>query len=390
MEYALLSYQTTNLGDEIQSLAAKQFLPATDLLIDRDALGHVPGSVPAKLILNGWHTHRPESWPPAGNLIPLVTSFHITAEPSEGGGAPAAETLLRGKNLTYLRSRGPVGARDLWTLRLLEDHDVEAYFSACLTLTLGTGEKRKRGGYVCAVDVRGPLADRLQRRFDDGLVSLTHGDALPGTFEERAARARRLLSIYATARCVVTTRLHCALPCLALGTPVLFIEAATDGYRFDGLRELLHTLTPGEFLEDEGRYDLEDPPPNSGAYLGHRESLIESVNDFMFDGESPSRRPLFPFEPEVEVEPLIRIERSLAHWQRVAADATQCFTSIFRPGRNYTSDAPPDFLRDLARVHLGMGNREEARRLLAFALTRRENAPYIKELLASLGEAEKD
>jgi len=390
MRYALLSYRTTNLGDEIQSLAAQQFLPATDLLVDRDNLdvALAAGQGPAKLILNGWHTHHPESWPPSSDLIPLLTSFHITAEPGADGVASASELLLRGENLAYLRAWEPVGARDRWTLGLLERCGVEAYFSGCLTLTLGAETARRRGSYVCAVDVPGRLEGRLGRRFGDELVSLTHTDVLPGTFEDRSERARRLLSIYAFARCVVTTRLHCALPCLALGTPVLFVETASDRYRFEGLRELLHTSSLEDLLEGDGRYDVADPPPNFEEHLGYRARLIEAVNSFLFEAESPAPRPLFPFEPDPGVEPLIRIERSLTHWQRAAQDAARSFSAVFRSGRDYSSDAPPDFLRDIARVHLGVGNRTEARRLLELALTKRKNAPYIKELLASLDASE--
>ena len=35
IKYALLSYDTENIGDEIQSLAAKRFLPRVDLLLNR-------------------------------------------------------------------------------------------------------------------------------------------------------------------------------------------------------------------------------------------------------------------------------------------------------------------------------------------------------------------
>ena len=78
--FALLSYATNNLGDEIQSVAARQFLPSVDLLVERDSwTPSSPNPVgPYKLIMNGWFTHSPEKWPPPGFLQPLLTSMHMT------------------------------------------------------------------------------------------------------------------------------------------------------------------------------------------------------------------------------------------------------------------------------------------------------------------------
>ena len=40
MKYGLFKYETENIGDEIQSIAARRFfLPSVDAYIDRDRLG---------------------------------------------------------------------------------------------------------------------------------------------------------------------------------------------------------------------------------------------------------------------------------------------------------------------------------------------------------------
>ncbi len=69
--FALLRYRNTrNLGDEIQSIAARQFLPRVDGFIDRDRLVMSGRKKNAnfKLILNGWYSHSPERWPPPPNI----------------------------------------------------------------------------------------------------------------------------------------------------------------------------------------------------------------------------------------------------------------------------------------------------------------------------------
>src|SRR5262249_58372470 len=114
-KYALLTCHTDNLGDEIQSIAARQFLPSTDLLIDRDAWEPVPPSHAEKfkIILNGWFTHAPERWPPPAMFESLLLSFHISNEVYHlnTSGLRPAESLLAGESLDYLQRHRPIGAR---------------------------------------------------------------------------------------------------------------------------------------------------------------------------------------------------------------------------------------------------------------------------------------
>src|SRR5258708_3271662 len=115
MQYALLRYTTTNLGDEIQSIAARQFLPSVDILVERDRPNLLPegGSGAYKIVFNGWHTHGPENWPPSPDLDPLLISIHITNDVHSASTSRLrpADVLLDGANLDYLRAHGPVGAR---------------------------------------------------------------------------------------------------------------------------------------------------------------------------------------------------------------------------------------------------------------------------------------
>jgi hypothetical protein len=216
-----------------------------------------------------------------------------------------AEVLLEGANLDFLKAHAPVGARDLWTMNLLKEKGVEAYFSGCMTLTIGSGTERKRGDYVCAVNLRKPVFQTLRAKVRGGLVQTTHEDKTLTAFADRMARARKLLSLYAHAKCVVTSKLHCALPCLALGTPVLFVIAAHDSYRFDGLRDLVRHCTPEEFLSGAAGFDPNDPPANDTAYRAYRDKLIGTANRFIDPSRADAGTPLHPFEPDGDIDSLI-------------------------------------------------------------------------------------
>jgi len=61
VKYGLLTYRTENIGDEIQSIAARQFLPRVDIYVERDSLNNVVSDEKIKLIMNGWFTHKPEN-----------------------------------------------------------------------------------------------------------------------------------------------------------------------------------------------------------------------------------------------------------------------------------------------------------------------------------------
>ena len=56
IKYAALSFDTENIGDEIQSLAAQRFLPRIDYYINRDNLDDYPqhNNETIKIILNSW------------------------------------------------------------------------------------------------------------------------------------------------------------------------------------------------------------------------------------------------------------------------------------------------------------------------------------------------
>jgi exopolysaccharide biosynthesis predicted pyruvyltransferase EpsI len=58
--------------------------------------------------------------------------------------------------------------------------------------------------------------------------------------------AESVLKKYASAKLVVTSRLHCALPCLAFGTPVIFVRSGFkkeyDRCRLDGITDLFNTI----------------------------------------------------------------------------------------------------------------------------------------------------
>jgi hypothetical protein len=280
--FGLLSYQTVNLGDEIQSIAARKFLPRVDQYLDREGLNEVtsPGGGRIKLIMNGWFCHRPDKWPPAAAIEPLLISMHITSNPEPDSGIRAREEFSRmPRALEYLRRNGPVGARDYFTLEWLRSHDIECYYSGCLTLTLDRPPVA-REPFIALNDVPDTVAMRIAGATNRPICRTTHADGVTSGIESRLDLAASLIELYAKASCVVTTRLHGALPCLAMGTPVLLVDESWDQSRFTGLNELVHHCSVADFLSGGMDYDVDNPPANPDRHVQVREELEKRTSAF--------------------------------------------------------------------------------------------------------------
>lgn len=106
------------------------------------------------------------------------------------------------------------------------------------------------------------------------------------TFQERFRRANELLTQYATARLVITSRIHAALPCLAFGTPVLPVVTDPTDPRLSGYRQILNIVTIGELRDSKdksvfqinGKPTKRDVIQNPTGFLELRERLIANVS----------------------------------------------------------------------------------------------------------------
>lgn len=81
-----------------------------------------------------------------------------------------------------------------------------------------------------------------------------------------------LLRRYAEAKFCVTCRIHCALPCVAMGTPVVFVESMdkdVDEGRFDGIRELFNMATTRRgSMKANFRFATDEPDGRIGETAG--------------------------------------------------------------------------------------------------------------------------
>jgi len=331
LSYGLLKHSQNNhglvnIGDHIQSCAAEQFMPRIDRYVERDKL-NCDINKPTKIILNGWFTDSPKNWPPNPKLIPLFISFHLQPK--------SAEIIFKKKeNIDYLKKFSPIGCRDYQTIKLLNKVGISTYFSFCLTSTLGLKySSKKRGDKIYLVDplysndfraisqlslkslITSPPIKKIhklkeylfpKRKIDGYLPQeiikkgemINHYVRANKSNKELYTLAKKYLKKYAKAKLVITSRIHCALPCLALNTPVLFLY---DGLfdenqhmaRLRGILDHMNILTTqnkDEINELFGKemnvfhpkdIDWDNPPKNPASHKEFAKDLQARCENFI-------------------------------------------------------------------------------------------------------------
>lgn len=337
MKYKLLAVSTVpaiNIGDYVQALAASQFYPRIDGFIEREEIDEYQEEV-CKMIMNGYYMHDGCHWPPSEKITPLLVAIHINSLVRPKFAAKAS--------LDFFKKYQSVGCRDYDTMDFLKEHGVNAYFSGCLTLTLGYKYKYdgvRKGVYF--VDPKVTFKNKYDKlnyyilswlnsktvniigskwlghsklranerskvmKFYSKYKTLFSKDCLLNaeyiqqedsiyntkfiSNEERLAEAERLVILYSKAALVVTSRIHCALPCLGLDTPVLFInnveQAEWSSCRLRGLLELFNILEWSNKglkanFSISGKISDIDHPINKNTWRPMAKALIEKCHCFI-------------------------------------------------------------------------------------------------------------
>lgn len=292
MKYGvLLQKNNLNIGDDIQAYATSQFLPSVDYLIDRESFDsfRTESGEPVAVIMSAWYMWRKWNWPPASCIFPKYVGFHYADHQlAKQPGTPFKYEFLTGLGGEYLKSFAPIGARDMFTKESLEKLGISSYFSGCITLTLPNQPKLKvERPYVCVVDVDANVAEKLKKDYKDSEIELrfrthTRTTSADQSWEERVKMVEERLTEYQNALCVVTKKLHCSLPCLAMGVPVLLIKQMEDDIRFRPYYDWLHWVKTSDFMTGKGiQYDITNPPANKGLHLETRNKLSEDIKEFI-------------------------------------------------------------------------------------------------------------
>lgn len=301
---AMIYNNSCNLGDNIQTLAALQFITKkvniNDIYwVDRDILNSgiydIKGNkiydiidfpYSLQLIMNGWYDGRLTHWPLNYKLIPYLTSFHINE----------TEFILKDPKfdklktemvqssffdsetkINYFIENSPIGCRDEHTLKLFQKHNIPAYHSCCLTLTLKRNPDIVKTDKILIVDTHILFPKMMKQKVPANIrkkaLYRSQGMVTTRPNDEKMDMAKKLLDEYQECKYVITSRLHCALPCLAFGIPVIFIfDDIIKDIRFDQtIYKILGLDSNGNLPEN---IDWENP-----IITEEQKSTINSIKD---------------------------------------------------------------------------------------------------------------
>lgn len=268
MKYGYMFYQKPvkpemktrpiNLGDPIQSYAVKNLyhemgIADEDIIpVPRYDLAHYDGEE-CICVVNSASNYEELAYdsyfmPPSDKVHVIPMSLHIHRK-------------LPDEELAYYKTCGGVGCRDIYTMEYLRGLGVDAYLSGCLTLTLPrrTKEQEKNADKIYLLDVSSDVLDVMPSEIKQKGIVLTNilrhvisGDSnrisVEDAYKEHRLGEERIALLRDTAKLVITSKLHVAAPCLAMGIPVIAAKKHF-GDRFGFLDRLMPLYTSEHYKE---------------------------------------------------------------------------------------------------------------------------------------------
>lgn len=256
MKFAVLSYERKylslsgkaqqNLGDWIQTIATEELYKEwgiTDYIhVSRNDAREYNGEY-VLLPFNGFNTlidkanYKTKTFPLSPKIIPVFFSMHYH------------DKYIPKKMLLQLIQYGPIGCRDEETMQNLRAQGIQSYLSGCVTALLPKRNPSINQNKILLVDPPNGIEEYIPSHFKKNIeyhtnmfrITRTTGEPYMTTEESSSAynHAKDVLQYYKdNAALVVTSRLHVASPCMAMGIPVVLAKEDFDG-RFAWIEKYL-------------------------------------------------------------------------------------------------------------------------------------------------------
>lgn len=256
--FSIFTFDTDNIGDDMQAMSMMLHLRSVRHFLDREQLGSYKGkrlSIATTAAFPG----LPGSVPSA-DLDPFFWGMCV------GSNAFSRDPEW----LAMFKKHQPIGTRDTASVERLSKLGIDAYWSGCVTLHLGRRLKpvplSERKG-ILFVDVKPAEEEKfVPQHIRDQAVRISSfvSKSMRDNQLERFAWLARLVDRLRHARLVVTRRLHVALPCVGMGTPVIALPVpriSAPRYRFSGFDTFLPVRYNDEPWGNEIPFDWDDPQP---------------------------------------------------------------------------------------------------------------------------------
>lgn len=235
---------SVNIGDDLQLVAIENMYKKMN--IEYDDVVRIPFSQLASY--NGEYVILPISFPLYGySHDRYITMFSDRIIPVFLGLSIMAENILP-EEVEYLRRYEPIGCRDYYTYKVMKNHNIDAYVNGCMTITLDKSIfKKTTETFDKKVYITDLNEDYLKYVPEEILKNCEYRSQILESCDEPEEMAKtQIKEYYEKASLVITTRLHCAMPCVALGIPVIVLKDRYS-FRFPTLSAYMHIYTKDDF-----------------------------------------------------------------------------------------------------------------------------------------------
>lgn len=225
MKYANLSYhggsiykdasnEMVNIGDIIQTLAIdylyeRMGIKDEVIQIERGDLATYDGEyviLPINCMFSGYAKDL-DVFAISDRIIPVFLGLAIRGD------------SLSKNDITYLKRFEPIGCRDEFTFNIIKKYNIKCWLNGCMTFVLPERKEKNVDKIIC-VDVPETIKEYLPK--DREVEFLSHIQAV-----DRENIKQKVIEKYEyyknNAAMIVTSRLHCASPCIAAGIPTVVV-----------------------------------------------------------------------------------------------------------------------------------------------------------------------
>lgn len=244
------TYTTCNIGDYAQTFAIdliykKMNIPSNQIInILIDDLSTYSGET-VILPINGFFLYRKNhpAFPTSPNIIPIFLGIYTSSSPYL-------------KNQSFWNKYSPIGCRDESTFITLKKYGYDAYLNGCMTMIYPKRDFTPSIHKVFFVDAYEKVLNFVPKEILENAEFITHDITVDShntskeeiIFKTEETSKKIYSRYYNEATLVVTSRLHCAAPCIAMGIPTIVVKNGFDD-RFGWLDKYIKLYTPDEFSE---------------------------------------------------------------------------------------------------------------------------------------------
>lgn len=228
-------------------------------------------------IMQGWFSHSYDFLPPK-DILPIFVGTHFTNSVQQ--------------YLIYLLARSPhyfddktIGCRDLYTLEFCQKLGLDAYFSRCLTLTLPKRKSHSSQNKVFFVGLADEFLPFIPKHIKNQAEHINQQSFMSDKLSSQTFfnAANTLLARYNNeAKLIITSALHCAAPCTAMGIPVIFCRQNDEQLtRFSALDSILPLYTLDDFKKNRVNFSPNVPniEPLKNAMLENLRLSVQKMRD---------------------------------------------------------------------------------------------------------------